>query len=101
MGICKDADFISLLKYIKTIIDLIEVAGALVLCITGMIAVGKAVVDKDADIGKATKSLGNKIIITCVIFLLPTIVEWVFFSSDFYLSNGEGNIDACIKELKS
>ena len=82
MNICESPNFLRLLIYLKELVDLIKVGAAVVLVIAGTITFAKAATSADVDIPKAFKKFASKLGIACLIFLLPGLIEWFFFTPD-------------------
>ena len=75
----------NLTEVVRVGIKLIQVAGAIIAIVNGMLALIPAVLAKDADgLQKASKKIVNMVIILAAIFILPSIIKLIgnLFSYD-------------------
>ena len=91
MSWCMTSEIGTLQDIISTVITIIQVAVPILLIIFGMITYVRAITDSDNDnITKANKTIVNMFIAAVAIFLVPTIVGFVF---DVAGANSNGVID--------
>lgn len=82
MKLCEDENFIKILKLIRTIIYIIMYAAAIVLVVRGILIFVQVVMSDKPELDKAAKNFGSKLVLGVVVFLLPTIFNWLFFSDN-------------------
>ncbi len=98
LNLCDDPNFVKLLKYIKTIISIIMYATAVVLVISIVRALIKEMTSDKAEVDKAIKTMGSKIVLAVIVFLLPTIVNWIFFTDNF-ITQKSNFLQTCISRM--
>ncbi len=68
----------NLTKIVKASIKVIQILGAIIAIVNGMIKLIPAIISKDADgLKKASKTLVSMAIILAIIFILPSIVKLI------------------------
>ncbi len=78
-GFCTEKRVKNSMKFIGSLLLIVKIIVPILLIIFGAIDFGKATISYDADaIQKATKTLMFRVIAGIVIFLIPTIVNFVF-----------------------
>lgn len=91
LGICSTPEVLEVMRIIKIVITIIKIAVPILLIIFGMITYVRAITDSDNDnITKANKTIVNMFIAAVAIFLVPTIVGFVFDAAG---ANSNGVID--------
>lgn len=91
LGICSAPEVLEVMRIVKIVITIIKIAVPILLIIFGMITYVRAITDSDNDnITKANKTIVNMFIAAVAIFLVPTIVGFVF---DVAGANSNGVID--------
>ena len=91
--LCNNEDVIKTLNFIGHLLMIVKILVPIILIIMGTIDYSKALTtSEDSAIQKATKSLINRILIAIIIFIIPTIVNFVF---DLLLKNSESNFVEC------
>ena len=84
---CKEVLGPNLTSVVRASIKILQIVGAIVAIVKGMILLLPAVIAKDADgLKKASKPLVSMAIILAIIFLLPYIVRFIGHIFDFDLS---------------
>ena len=96
MDLCSDANFIKLLQYIKIIVNLLMIGTAVALVVRCILVLVKEITSEKAEVDKAIKTVSSKIILACILFLLPALFNWVFFSGQI-LGKGNSGFAKCIK----
>ena len=85
------------LKFIGNIVLVVKILIPIIIIAFGMIDFFRAIIgSKDDEIKKSTRSLIFRIIAGVVIFLLPTLVSFIFSLIDSW-ANIEGEFNACQK----
>lgn len=91
LGICSAPEVLEVMRIVKIVITIIKIVVPILLIIFGMITYVRAITDSDNDnITKANKTIVNMFIAAVAIFLVPTIVGFVF---DVAGANSNGVID--------
>lgn len=91
LGICSAPEVLEVMRIVKIVITIIKIAVPILLIIFGMITYVRAITDSDNDnITKANKTIVNMFIAAVAIFLVPTIVGFVFDAAG---ANSNGVID--------
>lgn len=91
LEICSAPEVLEVMRIVKIVITIIKIAVPILLIIFGMITYVRAITDSDNDnITKANKTIVNMFIAAVAIFLVPTIVGFVF---DVAGANSNGVID--------
>ena len=91
LGICSAPEVLEVMRIVKIVITIIKIVVPILLIIFGMITYVRAITDSDNDnIAKANKTIVNMFIAAVAIFLVPTIVGFVF---DVAGANSNGVID--------
>ncbi len=100
MSICHQEGVKNALKFIGILLLIAKILVPIILIIFGVMDYAKAIVTSDADANsKATKSLLFRVVAGMIIFILPTIVNFVF--SAIVKNNARYNqCRACIFERK-
>ena len=96
--LCKDENFISLIKLIRTIIYLLIYAAAIVLVIRGVLIFVGALTSEKVEMDKAFKSFGSKLVLGVVVLILPTLFNWIFFSDNIFVQ-GSTYYKTCVNRL--
>lgn len=98
LGLCDDPRFLKLLKYIKTLISLVMYATAIALVASCIMALVKELTSDKAEVDKAIKTVGSKIVLAIIVFLLPTLVNWIFFTDNF-ITQRSNFLQTCTKNM--
>lgn len=79
IGFCNNKGVKQTLKFIGTLLLIAKIVVPVLLIIFGIIEFAKAMTSTDSDaISKATKSFIFKLISAIIIFILPTIINFIF-----------------------
>lgn len=100
INLCSNSNFIKIINYLRTIIAIIIIGSTLVMIVTGMINIAKVViVDKaDEELKKALTKLKNQIVIVCIIVLIPSFFNWLFFTDNFFTRSNK-TLTQCVENL--
>lgn len=111
LGICSAPEVLEVMRIVKIVITIIKIAVPILLIIFGMITYVRAITDSDNDnITKANKTIVNMFIAAVAIFLVPTIVGFVFDAAGansngvidcFYNADKEGIINGYIARIET
>ena len=91
LGICSNGDILSIMRIVKTVINVIRISVPIILIISLMLSYARAVKDNDEDaMNKANKNAVPKIIAALLVFFIPTFVniiaETVDYDKNSYIS---------------
>ena len=75
LNICSLPDIIKVMKIIGIVITIIKIAVPIILIISAMLDLLKAV--SDAELNKITKPMVNKIIAAILVFMIPGLVKLI------------------------
>lgn len=111
LGICSAPEVLEVMRIVKIVITIIKIVVPILLIIFGMITYVRAITDSDNDnITKANKTIINMFIAAVAIFLVPTIVGFVFDAAGansngvidcFYNADKEGIINGYIARIET
>ena len=111
LGICSAPEVLEVMRIVKIVITIIKIVVPILLIIFGMITYVRAITDSDNDnITKANKTIVNMFIAAVAIFLVPTIVGFVFDAAGansngvidcFYNADKEGIINGYIARIET
>ena len=76
LSICDVPSVLKVIKIIKTVITIIKIAVPIILMISAMIDLVKAITN--AELNKMTKTIVSKVISAILVFLIPTFVDLIF-----------------------
>ena len=81
LGICNDADVLSVVKLVKLVITIIRISVPIILIVSCMIELFHAVIK--AEVSESLKTVTRKIVAAIIIFLIPTGVDIIFRVLDY------------------
>lgn len=82
-GTCIDLDLLNILSYIRILIDLIKVFGPIIVVIMSMVDIIKAIMANNQEgIQKNMHRIPNRLLLIALLFLLPTLFEFVINNVD-------------------
>lgn len=84
--ICTDVELLSVLHIVRVLIDILKITVPAILVLFIIIDVVKVISSGDADTKKLSKSIGKRAMAAALIFLIPTILNFVLglFSNNIY-----------------
>lgn len=90
--LCEQAGVLSAFRFIGYLLVVVKIVIPIILIVMGSLDFGKAIMDSNQDaVKKATHMFATRIITGVVIFLLPTVVNFVFG----LLPNNKNNFEKC------
>ncbi len=83
LSICTNPEVLSVMKYVKIVIDIIRIVVPIALIIALMVSFARAVAGKgDDELSNSLKSSVNKILAAVIVFLIPTFVNVIIATLD-------------------
>lgn len=93
LSFCSDPDILSVLYYVNMIVNLIKIAGPIVLIFASSIDIIKAVMASDQEgIQKNTHKIPSRLLLCACIFLIPSIIQMTLYSVE-----PENELTACLQ----
>ena len=96
--LCNNPNFIKLLKLLKLVIYLLMLATAVALVIRCMLVLVKEMTSDKAEIDKAIKTVSSKIVLAVILFILPALFNWIFFTDNF-ITRSNTFFETCVKNM--
>ena len=66
--------------------------------IKGLIDIKESFFKSRDEVDKAIKTVGSKIVLAIIVFLLPTLVNWIFFTDNF-ITQRSNFLQTCTKNM--
>lgn len=94
-GFCTEVK--DIMKVVGFVLFVFKIIIPLIIVVMGAFDLGKAVTSgKEDDIKKQTKTLGVRIIAGIIIFIMPSIILWIFdFATNFDEAKGNMDFEVC------
>ena len=94
LNVCEESGFLSVILFIKSVIDLIQIIVPIILIIFGMLDLAKAIMaQKEDEIKKGQQTFIKRCIAAVIVFFVVMVVQMVVS----FVSNDNDDISSCLK----